>query len=186
MDHLERNQQKKRRIEEGLLWLMQQQPYSQITVTSLTESMGMSRKSFYHYFSNIESCLESMMDSEIREAALHVMQLSAEKDISYGVYVNNLRYWKERECFLSAVARNSLDAVFLDRFSVYCTEENATLQNLMCLSEKNLDEDVLLFFLSGLTSLLLRWCQRGFTPPVEEMARKFQRLFHAPLICSGE
>lgn len=189
MDYYELNLQKKKEIEDGLLELLQRVPFQQITITDLARHLGMSRKSFYHYFPNREACLESLMDRMIQEAAIYVtVNAYPEYFLAYSqaAYVKNLEYWKSKSQFLNAIALNALDAVFLHRYIRYIMREDKTLHTLLSTTSVEFDEDILLFYASGQLSLLMRWCQRGFTPSVEEMAQKYCRLLHTPLIQTEE
>lgn len=186
MDYYERNLQRKRAIENGLLELLQQFSFSQINVTRLAEHLGISRKSFYHYFSNMEACLHSLMDRMIRDAALHVTKMSDKSDYTLESYTCNLEYWRSQNAFLTALCQNQLDTVFLRRYISHSMQENRTLQTLMDAPGVEFDEDVMLFYASGQLSLLLQWCRRGFEPSAEEMAKKFLRLLCSPLIRTEE
>lgn len=181
MDYYEQNLQKKKEIENGLLELMQRVPFQQITVTDLARHMGMSRKSFYHYFSNREACLESLMDRMIQEAALHVATTSRGFSIAPADFVINLEYWRMQQPFLNAVAQNQLHDVFLERH-IRFVKDNRVLYSLLTLPDAEFDEDVLHFYASGHLSILMRWLHRDFTPPAEEMACKYLRLLCTPLI----
>ena len=185
MDYYELNLQKKKEIEDGLLELLQHVPFPQITVTDLARHLGMSRKSFYHYFPNRDSCLESLIDRTIQEAALYVMVNTRPGHYSaYSpeAYLANLEYWKGKAPFLTAICRNSLEAVFLSRYMGYALKEEIKLPLRMQTEEVAFDEDILLFYASGQVALLMRWCQRDFQPSAEEMARKYVRLMYSPLI----
>lgn len=181
MDYYEQNLQKRKEIEDGLLELMQNVPFRQITVTDLSRHLGMSRKSFYHYFPNREACLESLMDRMIQEAALHVVVTSRGFSVALADFAANLEYWKTRQTFLNVVVQNQLHEIFMER-NIRFVKDNKILNAMLTLPDAELDEDILHFYASGYLSLLLRWQQRGFTPPAEEMACKYLRLLCTPLI----
>lgn len=186
MDYYELSLLRKKEIEDGLLELMEHSPFSQISITSLTQHLGMSRKSFYHYFPGKEACLESLIDRMIRDAALYVATSFPSPGHELPHYIQNLEFWKGQHVFLKAIAENELDSVFLHRCMVHIMKEEKNMQDLMQTPELEFDEDILLFLVSGQISLLMRWCQRGFVPSVEDMARKFMRLLRTPLIYTGK
>lgn len=63
----------------------------------------------------------------------------------------------------------------------YLKEEPHFLQ-LLNTPEVKSDEDILAALFSALIMLLLQWYYRGFDTPTEEMAKKFLRLLHSPLV----
>lgn len=181
MGYYELNLQRKREIEEGLLALMQEMPFSQITVKNLTEKLHMARKTFYHYFLNKQACLESLTDRLIYECNLGVLLIAAPDDIA-AVYESQLRFWMAHKTFLDALIKNDLGAFFLDRILKYMKKEDKAVQEKLDSPSVQYDEDILFFYMSGQIFLLLKWCNDGFSIPLEEMVRKNLRLVHEPLI----
>ena len=59
-------------IEEALLSLMQEQPYKNITIRSLTERAGLSRQTFYLNFSDKEEVLTRHLSRMLEEILLRV------------------------------------------------------------------------------------------------------------------
>ena len=49
----------------GLLELMQKIPYEDITVTQICQSAGVTRRTFYHLFSNKTDALHALIDQTI-------------------------------------------------------------------------------------------------------------------------
>lgn len=182
MDYFEQSLRRKMEIEDGLLELMASTRFSQITVTELTTHLGMSRKCFYHYFSGKEACLESLIDRMIRDAALFLATADSSPVKPLQNYVQNLEYWKAHGGFLEIIVQNGLDTVLLHRYMLHHIREERSANFRLRKEDIFLDEDILFFCASGLIGLLLRWCQRGFDTPVEEMAKKFRRLLQMPLI----
>ena len=56
---------RQRQFEAALLELMGHKHYSQISVQEICDRVGLSRKSFYRYFSNKEMCLPALVDHTI-------------------------------------------------------------------------------------------------------------------------
>lgn len=186
MDIYERNLQKRREIENGLLELLQTMHYSQITVTRLTEHLNTSRKSFYHYYPNLEACLEALMDRMIVETAIHVTSDKSGAENWLQPYTRNLEYWKQHADFLNVVAQSQLEAVLIRRYLRHHMSEDRNVRARMQTEDVPVDEDVLFFLTSSIVGLIMRWCRRGFDTPVEEMAKKFHRLLRMPLIHTEE
>ena len=92
MAHAELFLQRQERIESALLELMQIIPYQQITVTDLTKQLGISRKSFYYYYSSKESCFESLADRLIQESALYTFRQLTDNQDAVQIYEENLKF----------------------------------------------------------------------------------------------
>ena len=53
---------RQRWIENGLLELMQERKFEDVTVTDLCRHLNLSRRSFYRYFDNMEDVLDCLLD----------------------------------------------------------------------------------------------------------------------------
>ena len=181
MGYSEQNLQRKKEIEDGLLALMQEIPYDQITVKDLTEHLHIARKTFYHYFSNKCDCLKSLTERLLYECTLQVMQEVPQGDTA-DVCRSRLRYWIKHKAFLDAINRNKLSFFFLNRTIKYIRKEEANLQQSLSTPDTQYDEDILFFYMSGQIFLLLKWSEEGFPLSLEEMVKKYLRLVEQPLI----
>lgn len=174
--------QRRMAIENGLLELMQLVPYGQISVTSLTQHLHMSRKSFYHYFPGKEACLDSLVSRIIQECALFISDRGGLVNDMYQGFLQNLYFWQGQQLFLNALVKNNLMPVFLRHCMHHVESEEKQLLTLLSTPDTACDEDVLLYFLNGHLTLLLNWCARDFETPPEDLARKLVRLTCRPLI----
>lgn len=176
MDYYELSLQRRQQIEEGLLELLRNQPYEKVTVTDIAAYMGMSRKSFYKYFSGKDDCLVSLFDRVIQEAALHIATCPVDHGDTLGAWQELLKFWRTQRTLLEVVEQHHLERLLLQRYMHYIQTEERNSQIIPGLPPDNRDEDVLCFFLMGTLTLLRFWCRRGFVPGVEEMAKKFEKL----------
>ena len=172
-------------IEAALLELMHSIPYQQITVTDLTKQLGIARKSFYYYFPSKEACFESLADRLIQESALYVTRNLTDEQKIVQVYEENLRFWISQKPFLDLVIKNNLGHILLARTMHHIRREEKLVQVLLGTPSMEFDEDILLFYANGQQGLLLNWCAQGFPLSVEEMAKKYLRLMHSPLLSTG-
>ena len=185
MEHYERSYRKKREIEKALLALLLQYPYSQINVTRLAERLGISRKNFYDYFSNIDACLYAMIDHVIMEAAIYATSGGADSADDFQHCIRNLEYWKANAAYLQVIDQNRLEEVLTERFMRYLISEDYQTCEKLQTEKVAADADVLYFFANGIVGLLLRWYRRGFDTPQEELAEKVCRLLRQPLLPNG-
>ena len=172
----------KRRLEDALLQAIMQQPYSQITVARLIALAGVTRKTFYLYFANRESCLRSLIHRTIQDTMLAASRRTQTAAYLWEYYQVHFEIWLENRNFLSALVKNDLSAAFLQEFMGYIRQDEREFLKQLCAPIRDDDEDCLIFYVSGYVALLLNWCYRGFDTPASEMAQKFERLLHFPLI----
>lgn len=179
MAYYDLNLQRKQEIENNLLALMQEVPYDRIYVKDLTDNMQIARKTFYHYFHNKQSCLESLIDRMIQESNLVLLALpknAAQQDI----HTEHLRFWIRNKAFLEAVRRNGLGTLFTQRIIQYVRQEDSSLPSRFNFSSLCCDGDVLYYCISGLVCLMLKWCQEDFARPLEEMVQITLQILQKP------
>lgn len=182
MDYVAVGEQRKTEFEDTLLELMKEMPYDRIAVKDLTDRMHFVRKTFYHYFPNKRSCLESLTDRLILECNMKLLETLPEQATAKQVYEQRLLFWMEHEDFLNAIICNGLSSFFVERFLLYIHKEDRMIQQQLKTARLGCDEDVLYFYMTGQIFLLLKWCSEGFQRSLEEMVQKNLRLVQEPLV----
>lgn len=153
-----------KQITQSLLDLMQKMAYDDITVTQLCQAAGITRRIFYHLFSNKAGALYALIDTTILEIE------------SYGRDIPNaserfFRYWKENRLLLDALAENKMSGLLLERMISNVLTEDYDLQYWLQLkgwSENS--KEIIIFGISGLMGLVYSWHYDGFRRSPEEMA----------------
>lgn len=186
MGIMESNLQRSVQIEECLLEIMRSVPYQRITVAELCNRLGIARKTFYYYYPSKDDCLNAIVDRKIEEAALYTTSSLPNNAKNVEGYLSNLNFWKSQKPFLDSLMKNDLGWVFLKRCMRYVQEEEKTLINMLDTDAVKFDSDILLFYMCGQISMMLQWYTRGFDTPAEEMAQKYLRLIHEPLLPPDE
>lgn len=181
MEHMEAGAQRKIEFENALLELMKEMPYSRITVKDLAQRLHLVRKTFYHYFTGKDACLESLTDRMLFEYSMHLLNSLPEEASRYQLYEQQLLFWMSRQDFLNAIIGNGMIGFLLDRFMVYIQRENPDIQNQLSTPSLRCDEDILFYYVSNEMLMLLKWCSEGFKLPLHEMVIKRLRLVHEPL-----
>lgn len=159
-----------KQITESLLELMQKMPCEDITVTQLCQAAGVSRRIFYHLFSNKTGALHALVDHKI---------LAIE---SYGRDIQNdaLRffcYWKEQKGLLDALRENGMSGLLLERMiNSVLTEDHDVLYWLQRNGWSNNSREIVIFGLSGLMGLVYSWYCNDFRQDPEEMAALVEQL----------
>ena len=172
----EKTAARQRWIENGLLELMQQCRFEDITVTDLCRYLQLSRRSFYRYFSDMEDVLDCLLnhvfqDMVIVNASMTIAELEGYYD-----------YWFRQKPLLAALARSGMHAKFA-QYALKFTNGEILKQYL---SDDDLNRDlgreINLFVISGLSSLLISWHAEGFQKTPKEMAQIAHRMICKPLL----
>lgn len=184
MDITDSNLQRSVQIEDCLLEIMQCVPYRRITIAELCDRVGIARKTFYYYYPSKDDCLYAIVDRKIEEASLYTASALPNNAKHLESYLSNLNFWKNQKPFLDALVKNDLGSVFLDRYMRYIVQEEKTLTDMLDTDAVKFDSDILLFYMCGQISMMFQWYMRGFDTSTEEMAKKYMRLIHAPILPS--
>ncbi len=162
--------QHQKQVTEALLELMQKMPYEDITVTQLCQTARVTRRVFYHLFSNKLGALHALVDHKILDIE------------SYGREVSNdaLRffyYWKDQQAFLDALAENGVSGLLLERLiNSVLTEDHELLYWLRKRGWNEYSQEVIIFILSGLMGLVYSWYYGGYQKSPEEMAALLEQM----------
>ena len=172
-----------RKLEECLLSVMQDKPYSEITVSSLCEHTDLSRKTFYRLFESKQDVLDSLIDRTLREyIRFSLPQNQLAPDVSpelQGFYY----YWLERRGLLDVLSKNGISTMLYER-SIQHTlqEETDVLQQLGVMPTLQGNEEALRFFLSGILTLVVGWHHGGYQKSPVQMAVITEKLLSEPLV----
>lgn len=172
----EKTAARQRWIEKGLLELMLENRFEDIAVTDLCRNLDLPRRSFYRYFTDLEDVLDSLMNHTMQDMAI-IHAAPTLPDLE--AYCT---FWLRQRDLLSALSRSHMHSKLV-RYTMQYAGADTIRQNLSCEDlEMELEPEINLFIISGLSSLLLNWHQEGFRRTPEEMARIAMRLLFKPLL----
>ena len=165
---------RQRQFENCLLELMQQTPYSQITISDICDRMKLSRKSFYRYFGSKEGCLYALIDHSIMEfSSLYLPDGAiAQRDL----YEHYFRYWKGLSPLLTALCQNQLATCLFERTMLCMDQEEHELRSLLQSRSRDDSYEQTLFIVCGITGILLNWHNSGYRKTPAQMAATLDRL----------
>ena len=172
-----------RKLEECLLSVMQDKPYSEITVSSLCEQTDLSRKTFYRLFESKQDVLDSLIDRTLREyIRFSLPQNQLAPDVSPELQ-SFYYYWLERRGLLDVLSKNGISTMLYER-SIQHTlqEETDVLQQLGVMPTLRGNEEALRFFLSGILTLVVGWHHGGYQKSPVQMAVITEKLLSEPLV----
>lgn len=173
---------RQRQIEDCLYDNLLHTPYQSISVSDLCRQVGISRKAFYNYYHDKDTCLCAIIDRTLRESVLHLTTTVPDNATPLETSVALLDYWKDQKSLYDILLRNNLLHFLMIRYIDYILNEDRTLLELLNTPDVPSDTDILACYTSSQTTLVLQWYLRGFDTPTEEMAKKLLRIMHVPMI----
>lgn len=150
--------------------LMQQRPFSRISVSDICEGCGMTRKSFYYHFKDKYDLVNWIFDTEF------FSRISLSQYESGWLLLTDIcRYfYSERDFYRCALAIQGQNS-FQDYFSVKMRP--LVPRFLSGHAADSPDGEFFLNFLyEGLIQAILYWLSREETPPAEEFLEKMKRM----------
>lgn len=156
--------QHQRQVTESLLELMGKMPFEDITVTQLCQRAGVTRRVFYHLFSNKLGALHALVDHKILDIESFYQDNSNDA-------LRFFRYWKDQKAFLDALGENGMSGLLLERMiNSVLTEDYELLYWLRRKGWEKYSQEIIIFSLSGLMGLVYSWYYSGYRKTPEEMA----------------
>ena len=166
----EESARRQRQLESCLLELMLQGEYPQITISHICDRAGISRKSFYRYFSSKEGCLYALMDHAIFDGASYYLPGLTDRQSTRIIYERFFTYWKNQHKLLDALSQNNLSMMLVERMLVYVSSEEQEFR-LMYQSRKDDTHEQSLFYIGGIMSVLLEWHKSGYRKSITQMSQ---------------
>ena len=165
----EESVRRQRQLEQCLLKLMLTENYNQITISQICDLAGISRKSFYRYFTGKEGGLYALLDHAVFDGASYYLPDHQYITSTLPIYQRFFQYWKEQDLLLVALGRNNMHLLLVERMINYIFQEENEFRIFF--------RDVLheahersLFYIGGIMTLVLDWQQNGYQKSVMQMA----------------
>ena len=161
-----------------LLRLMGEMSYSEISVTELCQRADLSRKTFYRLFGCKDDVLYALVDSYFHA---YSAQPTSEPSI-YGHMHRVFSFWKENRDLLDALSKNQQSGLLIERQLAHILREEPQALAEIGAADSPYQQEIMVFFLSALSGLLITWHHDGFRRSVEEMANLCVALLTQPLL----
>lgn len=175
-------QRRQKQIEDCLYENLLHTPWQSISVADICRQVGISRKAYYNYYKDKEACFCAYIDRLIRDALLVTSQNIPDSDTPLEAAVMILDYWKSKKPFFDILVKNGLTYFLIAQTSHYVLTEDRTVMDRLSTEEIPSDADILTCYSAIQIMLILQWHSRGFDTPTVDMAKKFLRLMHEPLV----
>ena len=178
----EQSASRQRELEQGLLKLMLQMSYDEISISELCDRLQIPRKSFYRYFSSKDGALYALLDHTMMDffnAGVSTAGLVPGTQI--GDLDRYFAFWKEHRDLLDALLRNGLSGILVERAMALAIRERL-MPGYMWDLEPDTQRLVMAFAVCGLLSMVLQWHAQGFKMQPAEMTQIAVSVLTKPLI----
>lgn len=171
----EESARRQRQLEQSLLELMLSVGYGPITIADICDRVGITRKSFYRYFSSKEGCLHALLDHAVIDGASFYLPGADEDRSPSLIYRRFFQYWKERHDLTEALLRNGLTTLLVEQMLAYSIQEEREFRFFLHGNANDTHERTV-FYLGGSMALVLDWHRSGYQRSVLEMAEILARM----------
>lgn len=176
---------RQKQIEECLFDNLLQRPYPSVSISDLCHQLGISRKSFYNYFPDKDSCFRAIISRKLRQCILQLTS-APENSSREDIIVLFLEFWKEQRNLLDVIVRNNLLYMAIDQCILFFRHEEKMIMEILNTPQLQNDEYVLSVFVTANITLLMHWYLKGFDVSPEEMVHKYKRIIYEPLISTTD
>ena len=171
----EESAQRQRQLEQCLLALMADTPYTCITIGMICQLAGLSRKSFYRYFDSKESCLHALLDHTIIDGSTYYVSAVRTPQDNLTLCVRIFEYWHRQSPLLDVLEKNGMTLQLLQRMIRYILEEEPEYAAHMGVAPDMLTEHIV-YTVGGMMGLVTTWHHGGYRKTAEQMGTILHRL----------
>lgn len=171
----------KNQIAETLIRLLDDHPYSEITVTMICGSVPVSRTAFYRYFRDKEDVLFYFVSSEYLEKCFPIFRfhLQEKGTVCFFSYIleSKERYRKLCEIDKGILLYRALKAAYRIGF-----ERRREYSLPVPVKKRSFDPEVFFeYATSGIAAVVIRWIREGMQIPPEQIAEDLFIMLSEPL-----
>lgn len=173
---------RQRQIEDCLYENLQHRPYTSVSISDLCHQLGLSRKSFYNYYPDKDTCFRTVINRKIHACMLHLAGTPLDSNGNRDAIAAFLSFCREEKGFFDIITRNNLVITLMDEVIRYLRNEDKAVMDLLSTNLLKNDSYILSCYVSVNVTFILQWYLENFSTPLEEMVHKYQRLLYEPLI----
>ena len=162
----EKTAQQQHIFEQTFLQMLLDTHYDEITISDLCRKAGLSRKIFYRLFEKKADVLYSLIDHTLMEAQSYV----PDDSVAPGELHRFLAYWKNQKPLLDALGTHQNSALLTDRAIRHVLSENIEVIHTFGADVGEYGFETILFYITGIFTLVLAWHQQGYKRSIDEMA----------------
>ncbi len=157
-----RAEARQKEFQDTLLRMLKKQKMKDITIVSLCQEMGISRKTFYQYFETIEDVLYIMIDKELRDAFL-LLDYNPEVRAFF-------EFWVKNKWLLDVLEKNEMSNLLVERaYNVSNIYEDETYEVQTMRNAGGI---------TAIITILILWHHGGMKQSTDEMQEMIYSMFH--------
>lgn len=158
----------KRLLKTALIELMQEKPFSQITIKELCEQADLNRTTFYLHYSDQTAVLREI-EQETAEKTVEYMKHASPSADTVELIETFLKYVKDNATLFRTLLVSSERVSFKPEFIRYTLSE--IRGNLPYYGDELQEKYVLTFLMEGSAHLMIEWIESDFDLPAKEIAK---------------
>ncbi len=157
----------KRLITEALLSIMEEEPFSKISIRDIVEKAGLTRQTFYHNFDSKEAVVLHKLDELFEEYFQFLVDNRVTKleDVIWLYF----RFWQKNDSFIKILMKNNLVYLLEIRYPEYFKLVQMVYLRDVSLSEHEC-EYAYAFVCGAIINLLVTWVRSGEIMTPKEMS----------------
>ena len=150
-------------FQETLLKMLEKQKMKDITIVSLCQEMGISRKTFYQYFDTIEDVLYMIVDKELRDGFL-ILEIKPQ--------VNDFfEFWRRNKSLLDILELNEMSQILVDRaYTISAIDTKNEMFGIQHMKYAG--------WISGIITVLIMWHHGGMKQTSSQMQELLWEMYH--------
>ena len=174
---------RQRQMERQLLTMMGTRRFEEISVSDLCDQAGVSRKSFYRYFSGKEGALYALIDHTLWELeSFPFAEEWSDKNSSREKIAWFLQFWKNQNTLLDALDHSGCSELLSQRMMEYAKSGPGVMHRFMPSGNPEILEYATTFGICGFMSVVFAWHRSGYVQTPEQMADIAVNLLSKPFI----
>lgn len=174
----EKTAEQQRQFEKTFLQMLLDSDYDSITISDLCRKAGLSRKIFYRLFERKADVLYSMVDRTIMECEYYV----PDESVGPGEMHRFFAYWRHQKDLLDALLKHQNSSLLSDRAVRFALNEDTTMVHAFGADENRFGYEMVVFYITGIFSLVLTWHSQGYNHSIDEMAQLMMDILMNPVI----
>lgn len=174
----EKSARQQRQLCSAFLSLLLKEPYDSITISQICQEAGLSRNVFYRLFDKKADALCALLDQAIWDAQAYIPDAS----VGPGGVHKFLAYWKSQKPLLDALSLNQNHSMLTDRIILHIMQEDRDILHSFVGDLADCPKEFLLFYISGLFSVIYNWHQQDYAMSIDEMSLLLMTILMTPPI----
>lgn len=165
-------------FEQTFLQMLLESHYDDITISDLCRRAGLTRKMFYRLFEKKADVLSSLIDHSL----LNSSNYEPDPSVGSGELHRFFAYWQTQEDLLDALLKHQNSALLTDRAVRFTLNENTSMVHLFGADQGRFGFEMIVFYITGMFSLVLTWHQQGYPHSIDDMAALVTDILENPVV----